>query len=228
MRKVIIIGGSSGIGAAIAQECIEQGETVLTMQRRDSKWKSIKLDLRWNQHRIADAVRAAVDQLRGVDWLVLSGGVAAYTLPLVREEQIVEMIRANFLGPRLVFNSALRSLHRNADVPSSRVLYIGSTATRRTGKALEDYAATKAAAETFFVAAGRRFAEFGLRCNVLSPGWVESPMSFSLKEELKEKAKRVIALKRFAEPQEVAQLAYSILSGPDYLTGDVISMSGGL
>ena len=224
-KKVIVVGGSSGIGAAIADVCASNGQRVLTMQRTTSKWNAIELDLRWDQDTIGLAVAAAIKMQQGIDWLVLSGGVAAYTLPLVREEQIVEMIRTNYIGPRLVFNAFLKELGKGS---SSRVLYIGSTAAQRTGKALEDYAASKAAAETYFLAAGRRFAKLGIRCNVLAPGWVESPMSDALKPELAEKAKRVISLHRFAQPTEIADMAYSILDGPDYMTGDRISISGGL
>ncbi len=232
--RVIVVGGSSGIGKAIVEECRSWGgnasHDVLTMQRRRVMQYDVELDLRWDQHAISEACREALGRLGGVDWLVLSGGVAAYTMPLVRQEQITEMIQTNYIGPRLVFNSFLRALHRQVDdgLLASRVLYIGSTAAQRTGKALEDYAASKAAAETYFLAAGRRYAEFGIRINVLAPGWVESPMSDSLKSELQDKARRVIALKRFARVEEVAEMAYHVLNGPDYLTGDRISIAGGL
>ena len=224
-KRVVVVGGSSGIGRAIADQCNDYGHRVITMQRSVNTWDAMELDLRWDQHTIGLACGIAASRYGGIDWLVLSGGVAAYTLPIVREEQVVEMIRTNYIGPRLVFNAFLRELAKGT---SSRVLYIGSTAAQRTGKALEDYAASKAAAETFFLAAGRRFAKLGIRCNVLAPGWVESPMSDSLKPELAEKAKRVIALHRFAHPTEIADMAYSILDGPDYLNGDRISISGGL
>ena len=228
MRKAIVIGGSSGIGAGIAELCAIRGHRVITMQRRPGEGDYVELDLRWDQHRILAAVRKAIDQLEGIDWLVIAGGAGAYTMPRVRFGQVEEMIQTNYIGPRYVFDAAVTELRRKPELPSSRVLYISSTIVRNPTKALEDYAASKAAGETFFRAVGKRFAKWGIRSNVLATGWIETPMTAQIDEEIKAKILRMVPLHRWGRVVEVADAAYSILGGPDFWNGDVINFSGGL
>lgn len=240
MRKVVVVGGSSGIGAAIADMCHGQGCRVLTMQRGAGSGECVELDLRWDQHAIDAACLCASWQLDGLDWLVLAGGVGAYTNPIVRQHQVEEMMQTNYLGPRLVFNAFLKHLKREAPpshfsdtertllARTSRVLYIGSTITRNPTNALEDYAASKAAGETYFRAAARRYAKWGIRCNVLATGWIDTPMVQHIDGAIKEKILRRVPLHRWGKTVEVADAAYSILAGPDFWNGDVINFSGGL
>jgi 3-oxoacyl-[acyl-carrier protein] reductase len=232
-----VVGGSSGIGAAIADECRARGHAVLTAQRREpqapGEW--VPLDLRWS----IDTIRGAIDEchrrLGRIDWLVIAGGTGAYMRPLfgkkdleVHASQASEQIATNLLGPAFVFEAAAQHLMRTDGEPTSRVLYIGSTIVRQPPKALAYYAASKAGAEAFFRSEARRWASHGVRVNVLATGWIHSPMTREIDQRIVDKILRATATGRMGSAQEAAEMALSILDGPDFICGDVIPMSGGI
>jgi 3-oxoacyl-[acyl-carrier protein] reductase len=226
---IVIVGGSSGIGRTVADQ-LRHSHRLVLMQRTDAKLEGtqhIELDLRWPKDRIDHAVDAAGVYLhRRINALVISGGVGAFSYPVSNADRVEELFETNTIGPRYVFNAALPYLKRGEG--SARVLYISSTAARTLPKGLEDYAASKAAAEVLFRSFGKRYAKWGIRSNVLRVGWVESPMTGALKPEIREAAVRSTAIRRFGRPDEVAHVVRDILNGPDYWNGDVIELSGGL
>jgi NAD(P)-dependent dehydrogenase (short-subunit alcohol dehydrogenase family) len=226
--RAIVIGGSSGIGQAIALKCRVEGHEVLTMQRRGTVGAYAELDLRWSKENISEAMHDAVASFGGLDWLVISGGAAAYTRARAVEQTVEEMIRTNYLGPRWVFEAATKHLIRKDGRPSSRVLYVSSRITANPTKGLEDYAASKAAGETFFRHAGKRFGLWGIRTVCLSVGWVDTPMIKDIDAEILAKTMRFITIGRWIKASEVADVAYSVLSGPDAWTCDVVNLSGGI
>ncbi len=228
VKRVIVVGGSSGIGAAIVEVVRKKDHKVLTLQRSDTKDPPcLFFDLRWPQEEIKKRIDSAIVILGGLDWLVLSGGVGAYTNPRVNADDLTEILDTNFLGPVYTFDACLKHLRRAVEQPTSRVLVIGSTVHRHATNGLEHYAASRAASECWFRFAGKRFARMGVRINVLEPGWIESPMTREIKPEFKEKIIKAIPLKRFGQVGEAAQAALAILEGPDYFV-NTIQMSGGL
>jgi 3-oxoacyl-[acyl-carrier protein] reductase len=187
----------------------------------------VGLDLRWDKEQIRKSVHMGIQRAGGLDWLVLAGGIGAYTDPIVDEQLICEMVQTNYIGPRLVFDTALKAgLMNNPD--GARVLYISSRVVENPPQELEDYAASKAAGEIAFRGLGKRFARCGIRTTILQVGWVNTPMTHGIREDYKEKILRAMPIHRWIEPEEVAQVAYLILNGPDAWTADVVRLSGGL
>lgn len=193
------------------------------------------LDLRWTLSQIRGAIDVCQQRLGGLDWLVIAGGVGAYMRPLwgkkdtaAHAEQACEQVATNLLGPAWVFESAAEYLMRDPGEPSSRVLYLGSTIVKSPPKALAYYAASKAGAEAFFRSEARRWADRGIRINVLATGWSETPMTADLIDHVRSKILRAIAVGRMASPAELAQAALGVLDGPDYFCGDVVPVSGGI
>ena len=69
----------------------------------------------------------------------------------------------------------------------------------------------------------------GITVNAVAPGWIATEMSDKVPEEIRENAKKQIALGRFGRPEEIAGVV-SFLCSPDssYVTGQIIEISGGL
>jgi 3-oxoacyl-[acyl-carrier protein] reductase len=72
-------------------------------------------------------------------------------------------------------------------------------------------------------------AEYGIRVNALSVGWTETLQLQSLPEEYRERKVSEIPMKRFASPEEIAEMAVFMISPlSSYLTGTVLPIAGGL
>ncbi len=249
-RRVIVIGGSSGIGAAIAARCRAEGHRVVCAQRRAGATDTVRLDLREPFASINGALEAAVRMLGGLDWLVVSGGTAGYQesahgaalkqaraeerrtgdRPLDRYLEVAEeTMRTSAIGPILALEAAFRFLERPPHDPEpSRALLIGSTITQAPPPDLAWYAAAKAAAQVAYLGLARRMARHGVRVNVLATGWARTPMTEAIAPAKLTKILRAVALGRMAEPEEIADAAYAVLAGSAYFAGDTIEVSGGL
>lgn len=220
--KTIVLGGTSGIGAAIYSELTKQGHEVIKLSRTTEP----PLDLRASQDAIRDAITRAVDTLGGLDALVVAGGMGSYENPIATEEKILQLARTNFIGPVMAYQACLKTFLKQGH---GKVLFVSSTVVRKPGASgLSVYAGTKAAIDSYAINEARRVAKRGISINVLSPGWVESPMTEEIKPELKERILKSMPVRRMGTPEEVATFAVAILNQSDFLTGSILEISGGM
>lgn len=220
MLRVIVVGGTKGIGEATVARLRKDGAAVIPMARSNGS-----LDLAWDDGRISAAVHEAVGLLGGgLDRLVLSGGMGAYVSTLEMDSaRVDELWRTNFGGPVQVYRAALRSLLR----ARGKVLWIGSTVATHGARGLSAYAATKAAVDGFVRSEARTLAKHHVAMNVLSPGWVETPMTAEIKPEIREAIVRSIPMRRMAYAAEIAEVAVGMLAWPHWCTGGVHEVTGG-
>lgn len=217
--KVILVGGAKGIGHAIYTR-LSKDHCVVRLSRSTDP----SLDLRWESDLIDDRIGDIVECLDGVDWLVVSAGMGAYTWPHMENRDVRELMMAiNYHGPVDCFLASRRALMKSR----GKVLFIGSTVATRGAKGLQHYAATKGALDAYVRSAARGLAKHGVAMNVLSPGWVDTPMTAEIEPKLREAIIKSIPLRRMIRPEEVAEFAARILESPHALTGQILEMSGG-
>jgi 2-hydroxycyclohexanecarboxyl-CoA dehydrogenase len=113
-----------------------------------------------------------------------------------------------------------------------RVVFVSSDAGRVGSRNEAVYAAAKGGINAFCKSLAHEFARVGITCNVVSPGPTETPLLAAFREEHPEKIAplvRRIPLGRMGEPNEVAAVAAFLCSdAASYITGQVISVNGGL
>ena len=251
--RVIVIGGSSGIGAAIAARLEKDGHQVATLQRRASS-HGIVLDLRWPLEQVRAAVEAQIHEIGGLDAVVVAGGVGAYQRACAAywmrghladeyEHQVAEILETNYRGPVYAIETALPHLAGAAAATAareaegehpdatrfSRVLTLSSTIPRNPPADLATYAATKAALDVWMRAQARRWRRRGVLLNALATGWIETPMTEGIAPLKRREIVAAIGAHRMGTVEEAAEAAVYFATGaPAYFSGDTIPMSGGL
>lgn len=251
--RAIVIGGSSGIGAAVAARLEKDGHQVATLQRRAST-NGIVLDLRWPLEQVRAAVEAQAHELGGLDALVVAGGVGAYQRACIGywlrgrnateyEEQLAEILETNLRGPIYAIEAALpllASAGKDAAMgeglgqiaPASafgRVLTVSSVIPRNPPADLAAYAASKAGLDVWIRAQARRWRRRGVLLNALATGWIETPMTLGIAEPKRRDIVAAIGAHRMGTVEEAAAaVEYFLVHAPSYFSGDVVPMSGGL
>ena len=92
-----------------------------------------------------------------------------------------------------------------------------------------NYAASKGGVISFSKTVAKELASRNVRCNAIAPGFIRTAMTDALDEEIQEKMKELIPLKRFGEPEDVANVVLFLASNSSsYVTGQVLSTCGGM
>lgn len=219
-----IVGGSKGIGSAIADHLRTLEHRVVTGARTGA---DVSIDLCASPGAIETACREAMAALDGhLDWLVISAGRGAEYAPWEETAERAEALMAvNFHGRQQVFKALVKHLQR----ARGKVVFIGSDCVsnqkRYPGGAL--YKASHAAMQSFSEEKAKAYACVGVAINVVAPSWVSTDMTAGFKEERVQKILRRMPLGRFLWPEEVARVVVGVLEMPHVLTGATIPVTGG-
>ncbi|MFE0184120.1 SDR family NAD(P)-dependent oxidoreductase [Streptomyces olivaceus] len=177
--------------------------------------------------RLYDAVRA---RGRGLDVLVANAAVGAFvTLEETTEEHFDQTFGVNVRGTVFTVQKALPLLNDGASV-----VLVGSTAADRGVAAFGAYAASKAAVRSFARTWSSELKDRGIRVNVVSPAWIETPggtAAFGDEETaraVREKVAATVPKGRFGRPEEAAAVvAFLASEQSSYVVGSNIYVDGG-
>jgi NAD(P)-dependent dehydrogenase (short-subunit alcohol dehydrogenase family) len=216
-KRVVVTGGTSGIGAATVQRFREEGAHVVSLAIDDGE-DNIVCD-------VADAeqVQRAFDQIGTLDVLVANAGVSIRA-PFVdiREEDWQRVLDVNLGG---VFRCAQQAARRM----DKGVIHMTASTNGLTGhENYADYNASKAGVILLARTMARELAP-RIRVNAVCPGYVLTPMQRAeYTDEMLAAVNEGIPLKRHAEPEEIAAL-FAFLASDDarYITGAAIAIDGG-
>jgi len=231
-RRIVITGAASGIGRATAQLFAGHGAALALLDRdeagmRGADGKAIVCDVS-DEASVAAAIDAAAMALGGIDGLVNVAGVfPTGKLEDISLETWQRTLAVNLTGPFLVTRAALAHL-RSAD--AATIVNLGSASAIVPFPELSAYAASKGAVATLTKVWAAEFAP-KIRANVVCPGMTRTPMVSSWQTDpaaLAERAKSSYALRRIAEPEEIAN-AILFLTSPEssFVTGTTLVVDGG-
>jgi NAD(P)-dependent dehydrogenase (short-subunit alcohol dehydrogenase family) len=229
-RTALVTGGSSGIGAAVADLFTELGAKVCTA---DIKIGDSDSSLYGDVSSTADVSRMtaeALARLGSIDILVNSAGVADTNTPTVdqKPETWQRMIDVNLTGTLLMcqaVGSHMVKRRRGAIVNISSVTGISAFPRRNA------YGATKAGVIMLTRSLASEWGSSGVRVNCVAPGYIRTPMVVALVEARKvdvDLIHRRTPLGRMGEPREIAQaIAYLSSDWAMFVSGATLSVDGG-
>ena len=228
-RSVLVTGGNRGIGRAIAEAFVANGDRVAVTTRNGGAPEGT-LDVRCD---ITDpaAVEAAFTEIEAahgpVEVLVANAGITADGL-LVRmsDDDWASVIDTNLTGS---FRLAKRAVSKMLRARRGRIIFISSVVGLLGSGGQVNYAASKAGLVGMARSLARELGSRSITANVVAPGFVETDMTAVLTEDQQQKIKDQVPLGRYAAPDEIASVVSWLASdGAAYVTGAVIPVDGGL
>ena len=228
-RSVLVTGGNRGIGRAIAEAFLAQGDLVAVTTRNGGAPDGA-LDVRCDvtDSAAVEAAFATVEEAHGpVEVLVANAGITADTLVLrMSEDDWSRVIDTNLTGSFRLAKRAAKGMLRQR---KGRIIFISSVVGLLGSAGQVNYAASKAGLVGMARSLARELGSRSITANVVAPGFVETDMTDVLTDEQRAAIKTQVPLGRYAAPEEVAA-AVTWLAGPGgaYVTGAVIPVDGGL
>ena len=226
---MLVTGGNRGIGRAIAEAFVAQGDRVAVTTRSGGAPEGC-LDVRCDitDPAAVEAAFAEVEAAHGpVEVLVANAGITADGL-LVRmsDDDWASVIDTNLTGS---FRLAKRAVSKMMRARRGRIIFISSVVGLLGSGGQVNYAASKAGLVGMARSIAREYGSRGITANVVAPGFVETDMTDTLSDELKAQYRAQVPLGRYASTDEIASAVTWLASdGAAYITGAVIPVDGGL
>jgi 3-oxoacyl-[acyl-carrier protein] reductase len=144
----------------------------------------------------------------------------------MKEHEFDEVIATNLKGTYLCTRAALRPMVR---ARWGRIVNVSSVVGLVGNAGQANYAASKAGIIGFTKSVAREVAQRGITANVVAPGYVETELTGSLPEQVKDRIREQVPAGRFGEAEEVAEVvAFLAGDGAGYVTGQTVAVDGGM
>lgn len=240
-KRAVVTGGTRGIGKGIVKELAENGcSVVFTFNSSEEAAKKIEQELSTETIKVfgcrADAssfyaadetIKFALEKLGGIDILVNNAGVTKDGLLLRMNEQDFDfVINANL---KSVFNYTKAILKTFLGQKFGKIINISSVVGIIGNPGQANYVASKAGVIGLTKSNAKELASRNINVNCVAPGFIETDMTYKLNEQQKEAILQNVPIKRLGKPEDIAKAVLFLASSDaDYITGQVITVDGGM
>ena len=250
-KVAIVTGGASGIGRATVLKFVSEGAKVAIADIEGQAELANKLVAQVqaaggsamfapanvaNRSQVEAMVESVVKQFGRLDTLVANAGITkdAFTVRKTKEGEIKKMseeqwdavLNVNLKGTWLCCQAA--ALPMIEQKPQGGKMSLTASFGIRGNMGQANYAASKAGIVGLTRTLALEFARFNVNVNCIAPGATKTPMTATIPADLVAKLSDAIPLKRFAEPEEMANVhAFLVSDEASYITGQCIFVDGG-
>src|SRR5947209_8927157 len=239
-RVALVTGASQGIGRACALRLAKSGARVALVARNQQKLEELAGEINSsgarafvavadleNEDQIKAAFKSVVAEFGKIEILVNNAGIT-------RDQLIMRMKRAdwdavintNLTSAYLCTQQAIASMLKQR---WGRIINITSIFGQMGQAGQANYAASKAGLIGLTMAIAREVGSRSITCNAVAPGFIETAMTSSLPDDLKQTALKLIPLGRIGTPEDVANaVAFLASDEASYISGHVLNVNGGM
>lgn len=234
-KTILVTGASSGIGRGIAVTCSKMGATVILTGRNQMKLgASLALLIKGDHKMIAadltnsESMIRMVNELPALDGVVHCAGIGQRVLcKMATDRDVDSVIGSNFKAPVLLQTELLK--HKRIKKGAS-IVFVASMAIWSPSVGNAFYSASKGAIASYANCLALELAPRNIRVNCISPAmvWTDLIYQEGVEEEQLKEDESKYPLKRYGQPEDIANLAVYMLSDAStWMTGSNVKISGG-
>ena len=239
-RIALVTGAAQGIGRAIALELSKSGATLALADINEVKLAQVAAEIEAaggqaaafridvsNEESIEAGAKAVLERFGKVEILVNNAGITRDRLMLRMKRADWDLVLdINLTGAFLLTQALLSPMLKNR---WGRIVNMASVVGRAGQAGQVNYAASKAGLIGLTRSMAREFASRGITVNAVAPGYIETPMTAVLSEEVTKAMLATVPLGRRGTPKDVAQAVKFLASdAASYITGHVLDVNGGM
>ena len=235
-KKVIITGGSRGIGLSVLEALYKYDAKILTIGSNSNNLENLKknfpniiveqLNLK-NQNDIVKQFPKFIETLGGIDVLINNAGITKDNLTLrMKEEEWKDVIDVNLNSVFFTCQIAIKAMIKNK---WGSIVNITSVVGHTGNAGQANYTASKAGVVAMTKSLAKEYAKKNIRVNCVSPGFIATDMTKDLKEEYKNELLKNIPINRLGKGNDIANAVIFLCSdNSSYITGETIHVNGGM
>jgi len=237
MKKILITGASGGIGSSIADKFLKNNSQMILTSSSDNSLSKLK-EKYGNKHHyyILDFnkpdenninLKKISEEHKDLNVIVNNAGITDDSLLLrMKTDQWNKVIQANLSSNFLIIKALLPNMIKNK---YGNIIGISSVVATSGNPGQSNYVAAKSGMIGFYKSVALEVASRNVNVNIVSPGFIISPMTDKLNDKQKNIILEKIPMKRFGHTNEIADLVYFLSSEASrYITGQNIHINGGM
>ncbi len=237
MKKILITGASGGIGSAITNKFYKSGHCLILTSSSDENLKILKNKygkdhfyyvLNFSETiSFEESLKTISNDHKDLNVIVNNAGITDDSLILrMKNDQWDGVIKANLSSNFMIIKNLLSNMIKNK---SGKIIGISSVVANSGNPGQSNYVAAKSGMIGLYKSLALEVASRNINVNIVSPGFIISPMTDKLEEKQKNTILEKIPMKRFGHPDEIANLVYFLsLDESNYITGQNFHVNGGM